>query len=107
MTAFQFKNAKFLALTRIDFRISSCTIVTQCLHSFTGPARTKAALALAEGQSQQTVAEAIGVCRKTICNWLCVREFGAEIDRLSIMIGIASRAERLRVAMRGEADSSH
>src|SRR4051794_3629936 len=62
--------------------------------------RHKAALALAEGHSQQTVAEAIGVCRKTICNWLCVTEFAAEVDRLSCMIDIASRAERLRIAMR-------
>ena len=62
--------------------------------------RTKAALALAEGQSQEAVAEAVGVCRKTICNWLCVTEFAAEIDRLSCMIDIASRAERLRIAMR-------
>ncbi|HEU4770140.1 MAG TPA: helix-turn-helix domain-containing protein [Pyrinomonadaceae bacterium] len=62
--------------------------------------RKKAALALAEGQSQQAVAEAIGVCRKTICNWLCVTEFLAEVDRLSCMIDISSRAERLRFAMR-------
>jgi len=62
--------------------------------------RTKAALALAEGQSQQAVAEALGVCRKTICNWLCVTAFAAEVDRLSCMIDIASRAERLRMAMR-------
>ena len=62
--------------------------------------RYKAALALAQGQSQQAVAEMIGVCRKTICNWLCVTEFVAEIDRLSCMIDIASRAERLRIAMR-------
>ena len=62
--------------------------------------RQKAALALAEGQSQQAVAEAIGVCRKTICNWLCVTEFLAEVDRLSCMIDVASRAERLRIAMR-------
>lgn len=62
--------------------------------------RQKAALALAEGQSQQAVAETIGVCRKTICNWLCVTQFAAEVDRLSCMIDIASRAERLRIAMR-------
>lgn len=62
--------------------------------------RQKAALALAEGQSQQAVAEATGVCRKTICNWLCVPAFAAEVDRLSCMIDIASRAERLRIAMR-------
>ena len=62
--------------------------------------RHKAALALAEGQSQQAVAESIGVCRKTICNWLCVMEFAAEVDRLSCMIDVSSRAERLRIAMR-------
>lgn len=62
--------------------------------------RHKAALALAEGQSQQAVADGIGVCRKTICNWLCVTEFVVEVDRLSCMIDIASRAERLRIAMR-------
>ena len=62
--------------------------------------RQKAALALAEGQSQQAVAEAIGVCRKTISNWLCVTAFAAEVDRLSCMIDISSRAERLRIAMR-------
>ena len=62
--------------------------------------RTKAAFALAEGQSQQAVAEAIGVCRKTICNWLCVTEFTEEVDRLSCMIDVSSRAERLRMAMR-------
>jgi len=62
--------------------------------------RQKAALALAEGQSQQAVAEATVVCRKTICNWLCVPEFVAEVDRLSCMIDIASRAERLRMARR-------
>ena len=62
--------------------------------------RHKAALALAEGQSQQAVADAIGVCRKTISNWLSVTEFLAEVDRLSCMIDIATRAERLRLAMR-------
>ena len=62
--------------------------------------RQKAALALAEGKSQQAVADAIGVCRKTICNWLCVTAFAAEVDRLSCMIDISSRAERLRMAMR-------
>ena len=62
--------------------------------------RHKAALALAEGQSQQAVADVIGVCRKTICNWLCVTEFAAEVDRLSCMIDVSSRAERLRMVMR-------
>ena len=46
------------------------------------------------------VAEAIGVCRKTICNWRCVTQFAAEVGRVSCMIDISSRAERLRMAMR-------
>ena len=49
---------------------------------------------------EQPNAEALGVCRKTICNWLCVTEFAAEVDQLSCMIDISSRAERLRIAMR-------
>lgn len=64
------------------------------------PTRENAALGLAQGYSQQAVADAIGVCRKTICKWLCVPAFAAEVDRLSSMVSIASRAERLRIAMR-------
>ena len=76
-------------------------IVTQCLRNFNGPRNDrKPRSALAEGQSQQAVADAIGVCRKTISNWLCVTPFAAEVDRLSCMIDISSRAERLRLAMR-------
>ena len=62
--------------------------------------RENAALGLAQGYSQQSVADAIGVCRKTICNWLCVPDFPAEVDRLSLEMNIASRSERLRIAMR-------
>jgi len=62
--------------------------------------RTAAAIALAEGYTQQEVAEKVEVAPKTIWNWLQVTEFAAEVDRLSLMMGIASRAERLRLAMR-------
>jgi len=62
--------------------------------------RSKAALGLAEGKIQQEVADDVGVSRRTICNWLCEPEFAAEVDRLSLMIGIASKAERVRLAMR-------
>jgi len=62
--------------------------------------RTRAALALAEGQTQQQVADETGVSRRSICNWLCEPEFSAEVDRLSLMVGVSSRAERLRLAMR-------
>ena len=75
--------------------------ITQCLRNFAGPRNDRKPHSPSpEGQSQQAVAEAIGVCRKTICNWLCVTPFAAEVDRLSCMIDISSRAERLRIAMR-------
>ena len=62
--------------------------------------RVQAALGLAEGKTKQEVADEIEVERKTIYNWLAVSEFAAEVDRLSLMVGVASRAERLRLAMR-------
>ena len=64
------------------------------------PQRTKAAIALAEGYTQQEVAVEVGVTDRTLRNWLDDEVFAAEVDRLSLMLGIASRAERLRLAMR-------
>lgn len=60
--------------------------------------RTKAASLLAAGHSKLSVADEVGVARATIYNWLDDPEFAEEVDRLSIMIGIASRAQRLRYA---------
>ncbi len=62
--------------------------------------RSFAAMGLAQGKTQQEVADEVGVDRRTICRWLCDVEFSAEIDRLSVMMNVASRAERLRIAMR-------
>lgn len=62
--------------------------------------RTKAALALAEGYTQQDTAKEIGVTDRTIRNWLADETFAAEVDRLSLMIATASRAERLRITNR-------
>jgi hypothetical protein len=53
-----------------------------------------------KGKASKRLQTPVGVCRKTICNWLCVTAFAAEVDRLSCMIDILSRAERLRMAMR-------
>lgn len=61
---------------------------------------TTAALALAEGKTQQEVAEEVKVSDRTIRRWLTDEGFAAEVDRLSLMVGVASRAERLRLAMR-------
>ena len=46
------------------------------------------------------MAEATGAALKTIYRWMQVPEFAAEVDRLTLMVGVASRAERLRLAMR-------
>lgn len=61
---------------------------------------TLAAIALAEGKTQAEAGEEVGVTGRTIRNWLQNQEFTAEVDRLSLMLGIASRAERLRLAKR-------
>jgi transcriptional regulator with XRE-family HTH domain len=59
-----------------------------------------AATLLAQGYTRQQVADETGVARDTIQRWLRIIEFSAEVDRLSLMIGIAARAERLRIAQR-------
>lgn len=62
--------------------------------------RTKAASLLALGHSKSHVAGEVGVHRNTIAAWVDDPEFAAEVDRLSLMLGVSSRAERLRLAMR-------
>lgn len=62
--------------------------------------RTAAAIALAEGRTEQEIADTLELERKTLWNWKQVPEFAAEVDRLSLMVNIAGRAERLRIAMR-------
>lgn len=64
------------------------------------PKSGAAAMGLAEGKTQQAVADEIEVSRRTIARWVSDIEFAAEVDRLSLMVGISSRAERLRIAMR-------
>jgi transcriptional regulator with XRE-family HTH domain len=61
---------------------------------------TAAALLLAEGHTQQQAADKVGVSRRTVERWVSDIGFAAEVDRLSLMIGISGRAERLRIAMR-------
>lgn len=62
--------------------------------------RSRAAVLLASGATRDETAAEVKVNRATIFNWLHHPDFTEEIDRLSLMIGIASRAERLRLAMR-------
>ncbi len=62
--------------------------------------RSTAALGLAEGKTHVEVAEECDIDRRTIHRWLQDPEFSAEVDRLSLMVGIAGRAHRLRLAQR-------
>lgn len=58
--------------------------------------RNEAAALLAIGKTYEETAGAVNVTKKTIYNWMQDMEFAAEVDRLSLMVGIASRAQRLR-----------
>ncbi len=58
-----------------------------------------AAMILAEGYTQGEAAVQVGCTRRTIERWCADFEFRNEVDRLSLMVGIANRAERLRIAM--------
>lgn len=70
------------------------------MSNFKWDSRTSnAAFLLAQGYTYEEVAKKSGVSARTISRWKEDEEFLAEIDRLSLMIGIASRAERLRIAM--------
>jgi hypothetical protein len=62
--------------------------------------RTKAAYLLAKGYPKTYTAEQVGVTRATIYNWLDDPEFHMEVDRLTLMIDAASRAERMREVYR-------
>ena len=59
-----------------------------------------AAVALAEGKTQKEAAAEAGITDRTLRNWLQNIQFSAEVDRLSIICGAASKAERLRIAKR-------
>ena len=58
--------------------------------------KSAAACLLAEGESSVEVAQQIGVCKKTVLRWEKLPEFSAEVNRLSAMVAVASKAERLR-----------
>lgn len=62
--------------------------------------REIAALTLARGESRAAAAEAAGVSERSVYSWLNVPEFAEEVDRLTLMTEIASRAHRLRLANR-------
>lgn len=62
--------------------------------------RGNVAIYLAQGYTIQETADEYGVSARTIKRWKKDAEFSAEVNRLSLMVDIAGRAERLRIAMR-------
>lgn len=60
----------------------------------------KAAIALAMGYTVIEAAEMAGTTDRTIRRWKNNPEFSEEIDYLSHMVGVATRAERLRIVQR-------
>lgn len=64
------------------------------------PRRSNAAVMLARGYTNKQTAEDIGVSERTIDRWRADTEFMVEVDRLSVMVDLASRAERVRLAQR-------
>lgn len=60
----------------------------------------EAAKLLAQGFTNQEVAERVGISERTLYRWQTDVEFSTEIDRLTLMIGVSARAERLRIAQR-------
>jgi transposase len=58
------------------------------------------AVMLAEGHTQQEAADRYGVSRRTVERWHSVSEFREEVDKLSLMVGIAHRGARLRLVQR-------
>lgn len=59
-----------------------------------------AAAALADGQTRAQAAAAADITDRQLYRWLNNPEFAAEVDQLTLLTGIAVRAERLRIIKR-------
>lgn len=55
---------------------------------------------LAEGYTQKEVADKNGISVRTVQRWVNDAEFSEEVDKLSLMVGIAHRGARLRLVQR-------
>jgi DNA-binding transcriptional MerR regulator len=62
--------------------------------------KSKIAVLLADGFTIKDASEKTGVSTRTIDYWKSNNEFQTEVDRLSHMVGIASKAERMRIVKR-------
>jgi hypothetical protein len=59
-----------------------------------------AAEQLAQGYTTEEAAATAGVCARQVYRWKTDINFNVEVDRLSLMLDIAGRAYRLRLAMK-------
>jgi len=59
--------------------------------------RDRAAVMLAEARPKKEICEAIGISTKTLYMWEQNEDFSKEVDRLSLMLGTASKSNRLRL----------
>ena len=62
--------------------------------------RERAARILAEGGTEHEAATAANVARSTIQRWKMNLDFEMEVDKLTLLVGVARRAERIRIATR-------
>ena len=60
--------------------------------------RSEIAILLADGFTLAEIVEQTGVAKSTICRWKKNIDFQTEVDRLSLMVGMANKGERLRLA---------
>lgn len=62
--------------------------------------KNEVALLLGDGFTIKDASEKAGISTRTIDYWKSNNEFQTEVDRLSHMVGMASKAERLRLVKR-------
>ena len=55
------------------------------------------ALALAYGKTRAEAAREHDIAQPTLYRWLEAPEFNAEVDRLTLLVGISGRAQRVRI----------
>ena len=60
--------------------------------------KSEVAVLLADGFTIPEAAQKTGVGERTISRWKTDIDFQSEVDRLSLMVGIANKGERLRLA---------
>lgn len=54
---------------------------------------------LAQGYNQREASEQTGISQRTVRRWYSKLEFAMEVDRLTLLTGISTRAERMRIVM--------